>query len=144
MPQEFTCPRRNYRADGLPDHWSELRWVSGFSKFPARHLKPRTCSYCGAGHPEDLIELVRAGWEVESTNKHYKRYIRPPGFRLFQERWTGWMLSDKSIPFDYLGYVETNPSVKMYTQHFTKQQVEEYNAILEETYHNLDTAESMF
>lgn len=41
--------------------------------------QPRTCSFCGGVHPDDLEHLVyELGWHFEPTDKHYKLYLEPP------------------------------------------------------------------
>jgi hypothetical protein len=149
MLEEMICPRRQGRDEYLPDRWNTDRWAQDRegAKFP-NFQPPRTCSFCGGAHPEDLIELLRLGWEVGETDKPYKRYMHPPGFRLHQERWSSWMVNQRSGGsfFDHLGYVDPTPPVKLYTQHFSESQVNDFNAILEERYRNIgavDTEQSM-
>ena len=63
----------------------------------------RACSFCGGMHPDDAIAFVKAGCEVEGTDKGYKRYLRGQGIG--------------------------GPG-KLYIQHFSKDQVAEFNNAL--------------
>jgi hypothetical protein len=69
--------------------------------------QPRTCSFCGGIHPDDAVALIKAGWRVGVTDKRYKRYMEPP-------QGTGYPL----------------PPVKLYTQHFSPEQIAAFNAAL--------------
>lgn len=65
MSDTFFCPRRV--ADGVSlgtDFWRHE--VDGI----------RTCSYDGSLHPEDFLAYVKAGSQIEPTDKSYKIYVR--------------------------------------------------------------------
>src|SRR5260370_16205930 len=97
QPHEFvvmagevqTCQRRVHgigpwdRGEML-DVWWENNWnkyyVYSGRCWPDSFKPPRTCSFCGGANPEDVIQLMMAGWEVETTGKVYKRYLHPPGY----------------------------------------------------------------
>lgn len=107
-----TCPRRMgelgpwERGDGL-DYWTRTGWSrlenirhritawwrkqpvnSRWSAWLSKSRKPRTCSFCGGIHPEDAIRLIEEGWESERTDKRYKHYLYPAGYRDWRRtRW---------------------------------------------------------
>ena len=89
--------------------------------------QPRICSYCGGGHPDDLTDLIRAGWETDSMNKSYTRYLEPPGYGedvqilLLNIRAGG---RDRPKP----QYPSPVPPVKMYAAHFSLEQIVAFNA----------------
>jgi hypothetical protein len=43
-----------------------------------KKLMPRSCSFCGSSHPEDVMKLLDAGWKVEVCDNRGKCYVRPP------------------------------------------------------------------
>lgn len=150
------CPRRAeaYGAPKfpLPDHWQMGTWastqdeadteVAEFMSQPGAAgggignvlwlypgAQPRTCSYCGGGHPDDLLALIRAGWEVEPTDKGYKRYLNPPGYREHMKQ----VLSHvRAVGSDYpqAQYPSPVPPVKLFVQHFSAEQIAQFNAAL--------------
>ena len=77
---------------------------------------PRTCSFCGSVHPEDLIKLLEAGWEIDRA-KSYKLSVHPPGW------------SKSIVPLPETEFVPDGPAqpkgwsptpcVKFYMQHVT-------------------------
>lgn len=91
---------------------------------------PRTCSFCGGIHPEDAIRLVGDGWEVEKTDKSYKRYLEPPGYRAhiqkMMDRLHLRMLKHEE-PEEFWSPV---PPVKLYTAHFDADQADRFNAVM--------------
>lgn len=97
---------------------------AGGTRWPDGEPKPRTCSYCGGAHPDDVLTLMHRGWEVDATDKGYKRYLHPPGYRAANEefrasgRWAG-----PPTPV---------PPVKVYTYHFDSRQIAAFNYALEE------------
>lgn len=84
---------------------------------------PRTCNYCGGAHPDDVLRLMREGWEVEGTTKVYKRYLNPPGIAA---RYAEYYAGKPVTP----GGWSPVPPVKIYVEHFTPAQVNEFNALL--------------
>ena len=88
---------------------------------------PRSCSFCGGIHPEDALYLLENGWEVEGTGKSYKRYLEPPGYHENIRRCIDEIRSrsEKLPPF-----WDPTPPVKLYTSHFTDEQVERFNEVL--------------
>lgn len=94
--EEWAAEVEELRAEGTLFSPESLRWPEGSSP-------PRTCSYCGGAHPEDLIELVRSGWLVEPTDKGYKRYVNTPN-------------GDSIVP-----------PVKLYVPHFDADQIARFN-----------------
>lgn len=122
-----TCDRRMLdigplpRAEGL-DRWHRNRWRTrphkhpNKSYFPAIGWIPRTCSFCGSVHPEDAVRLFTEGWEAERTDKSYKLYLHPRGFR---ERMDGWAKRTMGgIKGKYDGVQDPSPPAKLYTHHF--------------------------
>jgi hypothetical protein len=98
--------------------------------------KPRTCSYCGGVNPDDAVELIRNGWEVEPTTKGYKRYLHPPGYaaglramsQSFQIRGDGRQAVEDEV---FRTAVRSPvPPVKVYTYHFDQAQIEAFNAAI--------------
>lgn len=86
--------------------WNENRWGERDSdKWPEGFPKPRTCSFCGSVHPDDLLALVKAGWTCEMSTKRYKSYWHPPKGQVI-------------------------PPVKLYSNHVTQEQAKELNAAL--------------
>lgn len=90
---------------------------------------PRTCSFCGGVHPADALRLVHEGWEVEWSDKGYKAYMNPPGYRAAMSR-----IMDATRKREPTGAKHWSwspvPPVKLYTQHFTEQDAAEFNAAL--------------
>ncbi len=153
---EQECPRR---AEGyaaamfpLPDYWTTGTWASTqeeadaeVAEFMARPgaggignvlwlypgTQPRNCSFCGGGHPDDLIALIRAGWEMEPTDKGYKRYVNPPGHREYMKEllaYIGAVGSEYPKP----RYPSPVPPVKLYVYHFGPEQIAAFNQALKE------------
>jgi hypothetical protein len=150
-----TCPRRIgelgpwQRAENL-DHWQRGRWAATQAEadaevadFMARNPRggignvlwcyageqPRTCSFCGGAHPEDVIALLRAGWTVDGTDKAYKRYLDPPGYRASVEAWL--QARQLGLPDPAIERVPAPvPPVKVYVQHFTADQIERFDHVL--------------
>ncbi|MFG7180722.1 hypothetical protein ACGYQ5_14435 [Burkholderia pseudomallei] len=97
---QFNCPRRLISLARAHDEWRHDHWGSCPSDFwPPAAPKPRTCSYCHGAHPDDVIPLLVAGWHLQTTDKPYKFYLRPPS-----------------------GH-DPVPSVEVYLAHWSQQQV---------------------
>lgn len=69
--------------------------------------KYRQCSFCGGIHPDDVLPLLKAGAIVGLTDKSYKMYLYP----------------------------KSGGTLKIYFQHFTKTQYENFRSdlIIEKT-----------
>lgn len=79
-------------------------WVIGGTYWTGDEaLMPRSCSFCGCAHPDDVMKLLDAGWKVEVCDSRVKCYINPPDGR---------------------GPV---PPVKIKTYHCTSEQVKRLN-----------------
>lgn len=89
---------------------------------------PRTCSFCGGCHPEDVLRLMAAGWESEATDKWYKRYLHPPGFHAH-------IAAAAAAPggpgAGFLSFPDPIPPVKVYVMHFTDAQIDRFNRIID-------------
>lgn len=120
-----TCPRRMFetgpweKIEGM-DSWSKERWAKDGDHWDW-HWTPRVCSFCGGANPQDVIQLIDEGWEIATTTKPYKRYLQPPGFKLFIEERT--LYPDRRD----LRYFVPVPPVKVYVWHFTEREVEVFN-----------------
>jgi hypothetical protein len=77
VAETFLCPRRgevpNFRMLPSTDSWDRGHSLSGGEE-PAGPA----CSFCGSLHPGSFMELIRAGWIVEPTDKAYKVYLARP------------------------------------------------------------------
>jgi hypothetical protein len=169
--ESITCPRRIgdfgpwAREEGL-DAWERGRWAATQEEADAEVAEymaanprggignvlwcypgeqPRTCSFCGGIHPDDAVELLRAGWTVDCTGKSYKRYLEPPGHRAFlaecearRQRWYDTIEASPDVrdvhslrePDPTPRHPSPVPPVKLYTHHFTPAQIEAFNAAL--------------
>lgn len=80
----------------------------------------RKCCHCGSMHPEDVIRAVMeyGAQIIESTDKFYKRYIRLPGVSNASEG-----------------------PIKFYTQHFSKENIKKYNALIDKSHKSKETKE---
>lgn len=154
-----TCPRRMCefgpwpREEGL-DRWQRDRWKATkeesdayIADFMARNpggstgdhqwhgppeQQPRTCSFCGGIHPDDAIELLRLGWEVDRTDKRYKAYLNPGGSRMRDQVLINRLRERAERPFAAVPSVWSPlPPVKVYLQHFDEDQVDRANAAIE-------------
>lgn len=90
------------RWTGLSRRRRPVRW-------PRNLQPPRSCSFCGALHPEDAIAFVRLhggrGWRVRrSTNTR---------------RWI--------LPYPGTGILRPRPALKVHLQHLTGEEVERFN-----------------
>jgi hypothetical protein len=135
-PAEFNCPRRaegfGIPTDGPSDYWAENRWTKGRDPdyFPEGVDQPRTCSYCGGVNPDDAIGLIESGWESEGTGKSYKRYLHPKGYRAAQEAF----IASIGLPggtSDSPRIQSPTPPVKLYTPHFTAEQIAAFNRAID-------------
>lgn len=128
-----------YRKAGYPKSgpaWWAKRIAEAFNWYQGGDTwkwqwQPRTCSYCGGAHPDDVLKLMRQDWEVEATTKGYKRYLQPPGHRARHNAIMARM-RDHEDPFGP-GLPETwspVPPVKVYVQHFNDEQIRRFNEIV--------------
>lgn len=154
--EKAECPRNDGQYPGVVVTWETDRWTTDLDKVAAerqayldRHPgsstsesmgawhgpgdPPRTCSYCGGLHPEDAIRLIEAGWEIDPTTKDYKRYLLPPGseqrhvilMRQFKDH-------SKAPNFGQVPSVwSPTPPVKLYVYHFSKEQIDRVNALID-------------
>ena len=105
----------------------------GSTYWPGPGPVPRVCSFDGGIHPEDAIRLVAAGWEVEGTDKGYKRYMHPPGYRAACNRTLDELRHYRlgGGPRPTVPLVESPiPPVKVYVPHFSEDQIQRFNAAL--------------
>lgn len=139
-----SCPERMegwgpWEVEPNLDRWIRTRWSTDVEAVQKKHaeeeakhkpgtyycspdadlwrftgLVPRTCSFCGGIHPDDAIALIGMGWTVDPTTKGYKRYLEPP----------------KAVGGEELKWSPV-PPVKLYVYHFTTEQIDRFNAILE-------------
>ncbi len=122
-----TCPRRMrepgpWSREEHLDSWRADRWASG--RWPQGYSQPKSCSFCGGVYPDDAISLVRKGWEVDPTDKWYKRYLQPPGYRQQVKRT---LQRIRGIPVPDMSITLPTPPVKLYVQHFSEDQMETFN-----------------
>lgn len=78
-PERPTCHDSDWQAQrfGIQTWRNPSRERSNDHRFdpdPYRETY-RSCSYCGAMHPEDLFNALRSGARLERTTKLYKFYI---------------------------------------------------------------------
>ncbi len=163
MNEPQTCPSRISQgrddpSDPNPDQWETDRWCADEEKVKAMHDEedkkhkpgtffrgpwndrwlwswgpPRTCSYCGGIHPEDAIRVMQEGWEVEGTDKFYKKYINPPGTHTQHEAFIASIKDHKREPGQGVPSVwSPAPPVKLYTDHLTQDQIDRFNEVLRE------------
>lgn len=99
MKMVQTCPRRMeefgpWEHEENLDHW----------------LDDGTCSFCGSIKPDAFLERIRAGEQVQPTDKNYKAYIGERDKFYFQhfteEQWHELvrLLNEKKVSFAYPGY----------------------------------------
>lgn len=110
---------RGCSAPDDPSGWRKDRWVENAkTAAPASILGARTCTYCGGLHPEETLRLVREEkWEVEATDKNYKLYLHPPGYRIAHAAVMRHYQSDGAEA--YPTYVWLSPPAKLYLNHFS-------------------------
>lgn len=156
-PERSNCARR---VDSPVFHqtldvWENGRWNTdpaieekeaceftekyGENSYRASHLwvwswLPRTCSFCGGIHPDDCLKLMEEGWEVEGTDKNYKRYLNPPGYSTKQQALLKSIADPQREPGEGVPSVwSPTPPVKVYFYHFTPEQGAKFNEILART-----------
>lgn len=145
------CPRRMegpFRFSEF-DTWQRDRWKNtkeeadkAIEEFKARNSpgssmsdpqwhgdspQPRTCSFCGSIHPDDLLQLLLEGWELEPTDKGYKYYVHPKGWR---ENFNKRMSSFTGGPTDIPRFWSPTPPVKSYVMHASEEQIKKLNDAL--------------
>jgi len=123
--------RRDFDRLGMLARWiaERFNWYQGGDRWEWA-WQPRTCSFCGGAHPDDILKLMREGWEIEGTDKGYKRYVEPPrsGERTL---FTGAGCRGHKVAVRPWHAV---PPVKLYVQHFSEEQVKRFNIILAARY----------
>jgi hypothetical protein len=105
----------------------------GSTLWPGPGPVARVCSFDGGIHPEDAIRLIQAGWEVEGTDKGYKRYMHPPGYRASCNRAMDRLRHrqlGEPLPSDPARVESPIPPVKVYVHHFTEAQIQRFNAAI--------------
>jgi hypothetical protein len=159
--EAHTCRRRTGelgpwpRGEGL-DRWEVGTWTRypwldrlrrwlfvkanpgggmGSTLWPGPGPVPRVCSFDGGIHPDDAIRLIHAGWEVGGTDKSYKRYLNPPGYRAHMEAVFGRIRHQRlgePLPPEppAVRYESPIPPVKVYVQHFSGDQIQRFNTAL--------------
>lgn len=77
MSENFTCPRRSEIGMHVENGPFKGSGENLDSFIPNRGLvgQERGCSYCGSMPPEDFLEKIRSGIEIEPTDKAYKLYV---------------------------------------------------------------------
>jgi hypothetical protein len=132
----MTCPQAPDPSGPFKVHeyveWQVDRWEPRPDKdgkdwivWPEGFPKPRTCGYCGCVHPDDLAQLIAAGWELEHTTKGYKYYVHPPGYRESRGEWVNNGFTGMPLPSPV-------PPVKLYTYHVNDLQAVAINTALAE------------
>lgn len=126
-----------------PMAWVDDHWEAG-KLIPARTVNdvveewqtgwesdwpepPLTCSYCGGISAADAMRLIAAGWEIEMTDKSYKAYLHPPGY---EEHLNAVMNSIRNHTQYSSRYHSPVPPVKLYTYHFTKEEIHRLNHMI--------------
>jgi len=144
MSEKQTCPRRmeiggsRGREKDL-DLWITDRWKKKEDRWNLDWI-PRTCNWCGGIHPEDSIRLVKEyGFEVEKTDKNYKIYLEPPGYRIaFNARinnlrkFKNGEIKEEDIEGRTPSVWSPTPPAKVYLQHFSQDDVDAINAVLKD------------
>lgn len=102
---------------------------SGGTYWPHGFPAPRDCSFCGSAHPDDVVRLLKLGWELEPTDKGYKHYIEPPGSH---EAFRRCMKADPGAPIVPPGPRSPTPPVKLYGMHVSRAQADAINVVLRE------------
>lgn len=115
--------------------WETDRWSGRHDsdRWPEAFPKPRTCSYCGSVHPDDLIALVEQGWEMEQSTKSYKTYWHPPGYHTAMQK----LMTDMNLFHEApeaSPYADPVPPVKLYGNHLTQEHADRINKILADRY----------
>lgn len=111
--------------------WREDNWGKRSSDtWPEGFKQPRVCSYCGSVNPEDLLSLIKLGWEYEASTKGYKSYWNPPGTAKYHSEILGnfeKFISEKGIE---AMVVQAIPPVKLYGNHLTPELLANINSLL--------------
>lgn len=148
-PEPFVCPDRMPDPHGVfkiqpkEDQWDVDRWTpdgrvaqSGKVEWNCASFYPRSCSYCGCIHPEDAIKLLEEGWELEATDKGYKRYLNPPGYhskmKSMLKRFDAHLdagTPDPALSAPQKDCGSPSPPVKLYTSHVTAEQANRINIL---------------
>lgn len=105
-------------------HWGHResdKWPEGFPK-------PRTCSYCGSANPDDILVLLKMGWECEMSTKSYKSYWHPPGYLERLDMVFGDINAFVEAHTAPPKHINPVPPVKLYSNHVTNDMVSQINA----------------
>lgn len=90
---------------------------------------PRTCSFCGSVHPDDVVRLIGEGWFVEIA-KGYKIYLHPPGYEAAYKariRQIRGEIAESEVPKVWSPF----PCVKAYSMHASQEQRDVVNRALD-------------
>lgn len=85
IPNDFVCPKREEPGIVIPKHlrymgdcWLPNRWTIGEVVWNWAWT-PRACSFCGATHPDDVLDLLDEGWYSYDTKLPQYAMMMPPG-----------------------------------------------------------------
>jgi len=93
---------------------------------------PRTCSFCGGAHPQDILRLLAEGWEAGSTTKAYKWYLEVPGYHDHMDRVLS-VIGTHRLPPEPR-YQPAIPPVKVYSAHFSVEQFARFKWLRDRQY----------
>lgn len=123
--ERFFCPRRTgwigKASEGLPDSWETGRGLVS---------QELGCSACGSLPPEKFLELVRAGAQIDPTDKAYKLYVHAPEgegkfYTQHLSEQQGWdfyqQMLDKAVHWGYPGYPYTPLYLPGVSEHMAAQ-----------------------
>lgn len=101
LEQYHTCPRRSEAPYNIAPHDLDQWKLINGEKI---------CTYCGSLHPETVIEMVEklGAGILEQSTKEYK-----------------WYVNRKNVPNASFG------GIKFYTMHFSREQVDKLNSLIE-------------
>lgn len=137
----FTCPRRNnsIRLKDVwePDIWKETKGVATYWPEGREALRPRTCSFCHGAHPQDVFKLFEAGWEDDDHTQSLRMrgFLCVPGTRaerVAEDK--SWRPHTKRISVPMR---QPFPMLFFYVDHFTHDQVDTLNVIVEDLHRRL-------
>lgn len=77
IPSCHAAERIGMVGKNAPADFHPLEWRAPFRMDPYEYAF-RTCSWCGAMHPEDLVAALRNGSPVEWAKPGYKIYVDVP------------------------------------------------------------------
>lgn len=121
----FLCPRRE-ESFGGPS------WAPSHDEWRGKDPR-RTCSWCGAMHPDDFLAAVRAGLTIGPTDKNYKAYV--------EETLTATQRAELARAYEAQGFLKDHVTEltetaagehvgKFYFQHLSEEQRDEFIGML--------------